>query len=183
MTSDDKNLELKFDSIVAEAADRFTEELQQGRSPSIEDYARRYPQVSDVIRQVFPALALLPTAPASRRGGSAERAILEPVTGMLGDFRVHREIGRGGMGIVYEAEQVSLGCRVALKVLPMAGLLDERRLQRFHNEAHAAASLRHPNILGVHAVGCERGVHYYAVELIEGPSLVLQRNVRAICSG
>jgi len=75
------------------------------------------------------------------------------------------------MGIVYEAEQISLGRRVALKILPFAAMLDPRQLQRFHNEARAAASLRHPNIVGVHAVGCQRAVHFYAMEYVEGKSL------------
>ena len=71
--------------------------------------------------------------------------LIRPVSGVLGDFRILREIGRGGMGVVYEVEQLSLGRRVALKVLPFAAVLDPRRLQRFQNEAHAAASLKHPN--------------------------------------
>ena len=92
-------------------------------------------------------------------------------TGVLGDFRILREIGRGGMGVVYEAEQVSLGRRVALKVLPFAAVLDPRHLQRFKNEAQAAAALEHPNIVHVYSVGCERGVHYYAMQYIEGQTL------------
>lgn len=95
----------------------------------------------------------------------------EVVTGLLGDFRILREVGRGGMGIVYEAEQISLGRRVALKVLPFASSLDPRHLQRFKNEASAAAHLRHENIVSVHAVGCERGVHYFAMQFVEGQSL------------
>jgi serine/threonine protein kinase len=90
---------------------------------------------------------------------------------VLGDYRIVREIGCGGMGVVYEAEQVSLGRRVALKVLPFAAILDPRRLQRFNNEAHAAASLKHPNIVRIYSVGCDRGVHYYAMEHIEGRTL------------
>src|SRR5262249_57904438 len=74
----------------------------------------------------------------------------------LGDFRIVRELGRGGMGVVYEAEQLSLGRRVALKVLPFAAALDPRQLQRFKNEVHAAAQLHHSNIVPVYAVGCER---------------------------
>jgi serine/threonine protein kinase len=89
----------------------------------------------------------------------------------LGDYRLLRELGRGGMGVVYEAEQLSLGRRVALKVLPFAATLDPRQLQRFHNEARAAASLHHPHIVPVYAVGCERGVHYYAMQFIDGRSL------------
>ena len=92
-------------------------------------------------------------------------------TGVLGDFRILREIGRGGMGVVYEAEQISLGRRLALKVLPFAAMLDPRQLQRFQNEARAAASLKHPNIVQVYAVGCERGVHYFAMEYVEGRTL------------
>lgn len=94
-----------------------------------------------------------------------------PAIGQLGDFRLLREIGRGGMGVVYEAEQISLRRRVALKVLPFAAAIDARQLQRFKNEALAAANLRHKSIVSVHAVGAERGVHYYAMEFIEGHSL------------
>ena len=89
----------------------------------------------------------------------------------LGDFRLLHEIGRGGMGVVYEAEQVSLGRRVALKVLPFAAMLGENRLRRFQNEARVAASLDHPHIVAIHAVGVERGVYYYAMQLIQGQSL------------
>jgi WD40 repeat protein/serine/threonine protein kinase len=89
----------------------------------------------------------------------------------LGDFRIVREVGRCGMGVVYEAEQLSLGRRVALKVLPFAGALDARQLQRFKNEAQAAAHLHHTNIVPVHYVGCERGVHFYAMQFIDGQTL------------
>jgi hypothetical protein len=89
----------------------------------------------------------------------------------LGDYRILREVGRGGMGVVYEAEQISLNRRVALKVLPFASVLDQKQLQRFKNEARAAASLDHPNIVRVHQIGCERGVHYYAMQYIEGRTL------------
>src|SRR5207249_1973274 len=83
-------------------------------------------------------------------------------------YRLLRELGRGGMGVVYEAEQVSLGRRVALKVLPAASTLDPRQLQRFQAEARAAAALRHPSIVPVYAVGCEEGVHLYAMQLLDG---------------
>jgi serine/threonine protein kinase/Flp pilus assembly protein TadD len=91
--------------------------------------------------------------------------------GVLGDFRILREIGRGGMGVVYEAEQISLSRRVALKVLPFAAALDTRQLQRFKTEAQAAAQLHHSNIVPVFAVGCEQGTHYYAMQYIEGQTL------------
>jgi serine/threonine protein kinase/tetratricopeptide (TPR) repeat protein len=89
----------------------------------------------------------------------------------LGAFQLIRQIGRGGMGVVYEAEQLSLGRRVALKILPFAAVLDDKQIQRFKNEARAAARLDHPGIVPVYSVGCERGVHYYAMQFIEGQSL------------
>ncbi len=89
----------------------------------------------------------------------------------LGDFVLEREIGRGGMGVVYEARQLSLQRRVALKVLPFASVLDAKQIARFRNEAQAAAQLHHPHIVPVFAVGIERGVHYYAMQLVEGRPL------------
>ena len=85
--------------------------------------------------------------------------------GRIGDFQIVGELGRGGMGVVYEAEEISLRRRVALKVLPYAAMLDERRLQRFKNEARIAATLDHPNIVTVHAIGNASGVYYYAMRL------------------
>ena len=96
------------------------------------------------IRELLPALQMLAgmSAVASAEAGpSPGRDVPEVRT--LGDFRLIREVGRGGMGIVYEAEQMSLGRRVALKVLPFAATMDPRQLQRFHNEARAAAALHH----------------------------------------
>src|SRR5262249_39847230 len=91
--------------------------------------------------------------------------------GQLGDFRLLREVGRGGMGVVYEAIQESLNRHVALKILPFAAALDERRLQRFRLEATAAAQLHHPHIVPCFGVGCERGVHSYAMQFVDGRSL------------
>ncbi|MFQ5806777.1 MAG: protein kinase [Phycisphaerae bacterium] len=97
----------------------------------------------------------------------------------LGDFEVVREIGRGGMGIVYEARQVSLNRKVALKVLSGSLGLTSRAVVRFRREAEAAAKLHHTNIVPVYATGEEDGTHYYAMELIEGPSLsVVIRQMR-----
>jgi serine/threonine protein kinase/Flp pilus assembly protein TadD len=119
-------------------------------------------------------LALADLGHSLHDGAAVEPAQAQPpeeTRGALGDYRIVREIGRGGMGVVYEAEQVSLGRKVALKVLPFAAMLDQKQLQRFQNEARAAASLRHPNIVQVHFVGCERAVHFYAMDHIEGQTL------------
>lgn len=103
----------------------------------------------------------------NRLKGAAEST--EPRT--LGEYRILRQIGRGGMGVVYEAEQISLNRRVALKVLPFVDALDERQLGRFHNEARAAAHLHHAHIVPIFAVGCDGDTHYYAMQYIDGQSL------------
>jgi serine/threonine protein kinase len=155
------------EALVGQVADEFTQRLNRGERPDVEEYARRHPQIAAALREVLPALELmrLPAPDDPPQGPAAE------VSGLLGDFRLLRVLGRGGMGVVYEAEQLSLGRRVALKVLPFAGVLDPRQLQRFRNEAQAAACLHHTNIVPVYVVGCERGVHYYAMQLIDGQSL------------
>jgi serine/threonine protein kinase/Tfp pilus assembly protein PilF len=101
----------------------------------------------------------------------ALRAGFEPEYERLGDFELLREIGRGGMGVVYEARQISLKRRVALKVLPPGLGLTDQAVQRFEREAQAAASLHHTNIVPVYATGEDQGCHYYAMELVEGQSL------------
>ncbi|HEV3117622.1 MAG TPA: serine/threonine-protein kinase, partial [Gemmataceae bacterium] len=160
---------LSVETLVAQVADEFLERVQRGERPDIEEYARRYPQVATLLRQMLPTLQLLPDLdPASLSGDTGTTAA---ASGCLGDYRIVKEVGRGGMGVVYEAEQISLGRRVALKVLPFAAALDVRQLQRFKNEAQAAGQLQHAHIVPVHAVGQERGVHYYAMQFIEGQSL------------
>ncbi|HTU89551.1 MAG TPA: protein kinase, partial [Gemmataceae bacterium] len=89
----------------------------------------------------------------------------------LGDFEIVRELGRGGMGVVFEARQLSLNRRVALKVLSGGLGLTPKAVQRFQREAEAAAKLHHTNIVPVYAIGEEDGTHFYAMELIDGPSL------------
>ncbi|HTU89552.1 MAG TPA: serine/threonine-protein kinase [Gemmataceae bacterium] len=89
----------------------------------------------------------------------------------LGDFEIVRELGRGGMGVVYEARQISLNRRVALKVLSGGLGLTPKAVQRFQREAEAAAKLHHTNIVPVYAIGEVDGTHFYAMELIDGPSL------------
>jgi RNA polymerase sigma-70 factor (subfamily 1) len=158
--------------------EEFADRLQTGEAPEVEAFLAEHPEHADQLRRLWPTMCVL--ADLGRSGSAAGAAAPQvngaatdpgPATGILGDFRIIREIGRGGMGIVYEAEQVSLGRRMALKVLPFAATLDPRQLQRFKNEAQAAAHLNHPHIVPVHSVGCERGVHYYAMQLIEGQSL------------
>src|SRR5262249_23179247 len=133
-------------------------------------FTRRYPKIATLLREVLPALQLIRLSNAAGAAPTAEAEAPELAT-PLGGFRIVREIGRGGMGVVYEAVQLSLNRRVALKVLPFAAALDTKQLQRFKNEAQAAAHLHHTNIVPVYGVGVERGVHYYAMQFIEGQTL------------
>jgi serine/threonine protein kinase/Flp pilus assembly protein TadD len=131
------------------------------------------PELREQLEMLLPTLEAMGQLGHSL-GASASVPLQPPAFGLqpsLGDFRLIREIGRGGMGVVYEAEQLSLGRCIALKVLPFAAMLDKQQLARFKNEARAAATLDHPNIVAIHSVGVERGVHYYAMQLIEGESL------------
>src|SRR5262249_52279477 len=100
-------------------------------------------------------------------GGTAPGKVPE----QLGDYRLLREVGRGGMGVVYEAVQESLGRHVALKVLAAYSRLSPTHLERFRREARAAARLHHTNIVPVHGVGECDGVHYYAMQFIPGQGL------------
>jgi eukaryotic-like serine/threonine-protein kinase len=160
---------------LADLLEQLTQRIMAGEAVDLDSCLRAHPRHADQLRQFFPAMRVL--ADLGQTAGSGGTPSGEtspdklPITGVLGDYRILREIGRGGMGIVYEAEQISLGRRVALKVLPFAAVLDPRQLQRFQNEARAAASLRHRNIVQVFSVGCERAVHFYAMEYIEGQTL------------
>src|SRR5262245_55196050 len=161
---------LSLESLIAQVADEFTERLERGDAADVEEYARRYPEHESAIRQVLSSLKLIRLSKASLSGQDlvGGGALTQ---GRLGDYVLVRQVGQGGMGVVYEAEQISLGRRVALKVLPFAAALDARQLQRFKNEATAAAQLHHTNIVPVFGVGCERGVHFYAMQFIEGQTL------------
>src|SRR5207247_7454246 len=133
-----------------------------------------FPEWADRIRALFPALVVMEKVrpgPDDGTGAGAEAGAADARPERLGDFRIVREIGHGGMGVVYEAEQESLGRHVALKVLPLPALLDPRHLQRFRREARAAARLHHTNIVPVHGVGEQDGLHYYVMQFIQGQGL------------
>jgi serine/threonine protein kinase/tetratricopeptide (TPR) repeat protein len=144
--------------------------LQAGTRPPREEILAAFPEIGQELSACLDGLDFIHLV-APQLGGEDECSASGLSSLPLGDFRIIREIGRGGMGVVYEADQLSLGRRVALKVLPFASVLDSRQLQRFKNEAQAAASLHHTHIVPVYSVGCERGVHYYAMQYIEGRTL------------
>ncbi len=159
------------ESALAEVTDRFLDAMRRGEQPSIEEYARQHPTLASVLRMILPALAGVHAATDSVDHEYSSARSDEKRNETIGDFRILREAGRGGMGVVYEAEQLSLSRRVALKILPFAAVLDPRHLQRFKNEALAAAHLDHPNIVEVYGIGCERSIHFYAMRFIEGVTL------------
>jgi hypothetical protein len=159
----------RFDDLAEEFASRF----RRGERPSLQEYIDRCPEWADEIRELFPALVEVEQAEEDQpqRPGAAETAVALPPLEQVGDYRVVREVGRGGMGIVYEAEQVSLGRRVALKVLPRQVSQDLKTLARFRREARSAAQLHHTNIVPVFEVGKDGEVSYYAMQFIQGQGL------------
>ncbi len=153
-------------------ATEFIEKLRNGEQPSIPEYAANYPELAEDIRTLFPTIVAAECVKASRER-SSDGAVSLGVASLerLGDFRIIREIGRGGMGVVFEAEQESLSRRVAVKVLPRQALLDPKHLRRFHREARIAANLHHTNIVEVFEVGEQAGFHYYVMQYIHGVGL------------
>jgi WD40 repeat protein/serine/threonine protein kinase len=152
-------------------AEEFAERYRRGERPALQEYIDRHPELADAIRDLFPALAEVEQVKEDRRNVPAAAAggPLPPLQ-RLGDYRIVREVGRGGMGVVYEAEQISLGRRVALKVLPHK-LPDARAKRRFEREARAAAKLHHTNIVPVFGVGEHDGLPYYVMQFIQGLGL------------
>ena len=157
-------------------AEEFLDRKRRGEQPALREYIERYPDLADDIRDLFPALLMMEDLGESSGGatgslaadnGAAVGVRLE----RLGDYRILREIGRGGMGVVYEAEQESLGRRVALKVLSAGALLDSKQVRRFEREAKAAAKLHHTNIVPVFGVGRQDGHHYFVMQFIAGLGL------------
>ena len=169
---DHADLSPDSESQLAQIMNEYLEMLEDGRQPSRQQLLAKHPQLAEQLGQCLDGIDLLHMADNDVRSGDDHEAhdIIQPLA-TLGDFRIVRQIARGGMGIVYEAEQLSIGRRVALKILPFAALLHGGQLQRFRNEARTAGTLHHPNIVPVYSVGTERGVHYYAMHLVDGPSL------------
>jgi len=159
------------DGRLADLAEELARRLAIGDEAGADRLLAENPAHADELRALLPAARLMAGLGRPDDPPDEDGPVPAGLGRDLGDFRLLREIGRGGMGIVYEAQQLSLRRRVALKVLPTAAALDSRALQRFRNEAQAAAGLHHPNIVPVHGVGCERGVHYLATQLIDGPPL------------
>ena len=140
--------------------------------PSITKYVQQYPQLASEIREIFPMIAAMENLKGAREEKPDCKITMGPSRPeRLGDFKIISEIGRGGMGIVYQAEQESLLRKVAVKVLPRQLLVDQKYLQRFRREAQIAASLHHTNIVPIFGVGEQDELHYYVMQFIEGLGL------------
>lgn len=154
---------------VEELATEFAERYRNGEQVSVEEYASRFPQHAEEIRDLFPTIAAMERLTTKRVRDSAMLDSSKPK--QLGDYRIIGEIARGGMGIVYEAEQISLGRRVAVKVLPTHALSRQKDIRRFQREAQTAANLHHSNIVPVFGVGVDKGQHYIVMQYIRGVGL------------
>ena len=155
-------------------AEEFADRQRRGEHPSMSEYTRRYPDLAEDIEQLFPTIMAMEQLKQRRlESGSGRASLGGAKLQWLGDYEIIREIGRGGMGIVYEAEQQSLGRRVAIKVLPRQATLESKQLMRFQREAQTAARLHHTNIVPVYGVGVQDGYHYYAMQFIRGLGLDL----------
>jgi WD40 repeat protein/serine/threonine protein kinase len=160
------------DSELARVLDAYLAAMEAGQAIEPTALAAAHPEIAERILACLSVLRVAGQVEGEPRAATGPDAALGVgPENCLGDFLILRVIGRGGMGIVFEAEQVSLKRRVALKVLPFAAALDPQQLRRFEIEAQAAAQLHHTNIVPIFSVGCERGVHYYAMQYIEGQTL------------
>jgi eukaryotic-like serine/threonine-protein kinase len=158
------------DERLAEQVAELAERIARGETPDLDRLENGNPGDTAALQRLLPAIRLLSELSDDEPTDDHPAWRTRPPD-VLGDFRLGREIGWGGIGIVYEATQISLGRRVAVKVLPPTSMHDPRQLRRFEIEAQAAAALQHPNIVPVFAYGREHGVPYIAMRLIDGHDL------------
>jgi serine/threonine protein kinase/Flp pilus assembly protein TadD len=163
-------------SPLAEALEEYLSALDAGTAPPRDEFLARHSTIAKSLSECLSGLEFIHATGwklgAARDLGSWPSVDQDlPLRARLGDYRIVREVGRGNMGVVYEAEQVSLGRRVALKVLPFASAIDPRQRQRFLIEAQAAAQLHHPHIVPIFAADSDHGVHFYAMQFVDGKSV------------
>ncbi len=171
------------DGRVIAALEEYVQLLRGGWQPGRAEFLARHQSIAGILGDRLEDLefvqdAMSPLAETGLAGVAIDDSL---VSARLGEYRIIREVGRGGMGVVYEAEQLPLGRRVALKVLPSTASLDPRQRQRFQVEAQAAALLHHEHIVPVFGIGCDQGIHYYAMQFIDGRSLTdIIRSLRPV---
>ena len=153
------------DPRLARALEEYEQACARGERPLRSAFLRRHEAIADELADCLDGLDRL------RSAGVWFQGDVQVPPERLGEYRIIRELGRGGMGIVYEAVQSSSGLRVALKLLPSTAAMDPRQVQRFQLEVQAAGHLRHPRIVPIYSVGFEGGVHYYSMQFISGRPL------------
>ena len=198
-----------LESLIGQIADEFTERCKRGEQPEIEEYVERYPHIADELRDVLTALQYLrPTSDAmdpeasgvmtdieatpknvvtqsehvGNRTTTPKRGVSPTSVPILPNYEILGELGRGGMGIVYQARHLALNRVVALKMIRAGAFADVSMLERFRSEALAVAQLKHPNIVQIYDIGewqqndsAER-IPYFSLEFVEGGSLDMQWN-------
>lgn len=148
-------------------AQEFTRRCRRGEQPSIDEYVAAHPDLADAIEELFPAIVAMEQLKTPADCSVGKAAAIEKMQ-RIGEFRLVREIGRGGMGIVFQAEQESLSRFVALKVFPEHAHLSPQRLERFRREAQTAAKLHHTHIVPVYGVGEDSGLSYFVMQYVPG---------------
>ena len=169
----DHDLEPSEDEQVTLALEEYARLKRAGRLPPRGEFLARHPTIAEALGECLDGLELVEDAAShfARRAATGVSGADLRAPAQLGEFRLIREIGRGGMGVVFEAEQGSGGRRVALKVLPACASPDSRRRHRFQAEAQAAGFLRHEHIVPVFGMGFDAGVHYSVMQFIDGRPL------------
>ena len=169
MRETDHNQQM-LDDVVEE----FTQRLRAGERPAISQYSDKYPEQRHEIEELLTSVAMieeLKKQPESQADSIKKEMREICQLDRIGDYKIVRELGRGGMGIVFEAVHESLGRRVAIKVMPNRTFDDEKYLERFKREARAAANLHHTNIVSVFGMGQAGDHRYYVMEFVDGMSL------------
>jgi serine/threonine protein kinase len=173
------------DPRILAVAKEYQAEWETHGRPDRERYLARYPDLARILSDYLDGIDMLQRGAKALSGAGRPAPRFEPGLASgdhLGEFEIIREVGRGGMGVVYEALQTSLNRRVAVKVLPTTFASDRTRLQRFIVEAQAAAAVVHPHIVPVYAIGEDRNIPYYVMRLVDGSSLDVLANRVAVAS-
>jgi serine/threonine protein kinase len=168
MTSQPSNPE-----ILETVVDQFTAALRAGKRPSIADYQGQYPNLKNEINELLSSVAMIEELKTCSETRTDHRPAFSTVSQLkqIGDYKIVRELGRGGMGIVFEAIHNTLGRRVAIKVMPTPLVDGEQHVQRFRHESQAAARLHHTNIVSVFGVGDGDGFYFYVMDFVDGDTL------------
>ncbi len=171
-----------LESIIAE----FTSALRSGKNPSIQQYQQCYPHLAEDIADMLSSISMIEQLKSASDTATGSRRLMEDVSQLkqIGQYRILREVGRGGMGIVFAAIHEGLGRQVAIKVLPTPLAGGDKHVQRFHREAQSAARLHHTNIVSVFGAGDGPGYHYYVMDFVDGEPLnrVIER-LRSLNAG